>query len=121
MRSTNGGSLCALGSGRRGECRPFPKRITYSYDANGNTEVVNDDGGLTTYSWDVENHMTLVELAGGTLNTITYDGDGKRREYEDSAGLRTFIWDGENILLQTDSGGTTNRDYTGVREGGGER
>jgi hypothetical protein len=35
----------------------------------------------------------------------------------DSAGLRKFIWDGENILLQTDSGGTTNRDYIWVREG----
>ncbi|MCJ7750210.1 MAG: hypothetical protein MUQ65_03805, partial [Armatimonadetes bacterium] len=67
---------------------------------------------LTTYSWDVENHMTGVELPDATLNTITYDGDGKRRQYEDSAGLRKFIWDGQNILLQTDSGGTTNRDYT---------
>jgi len=65
--------------------------------------------------------MTGAELPDATLNTITYDGDGKRRQYEDSAGLRKFVWDGENILLQTDSGGTTNRDYTGVREGGGER
>ena len=76
---------------------------------------------MTTYSWDVENHMTLVALSGGTLNTMTYDGDGKRRQYEVSAGLRKFVWDGENILLQTDAGGTTNRDYIWVREGGCER
>jgi len=53
-----------------------------------------------------------MELPDATLNTMTYDGDGKRRQYEDSGGLRKFVWDGENILLQTDSGGTTNRDYT---------
>ncbi len=105
MRSTSGGSFCAVGNRRRGDCGPFPKRITYSYDANGNTEVMNAAGSLTTYSWDVENHMTLAELSGGTLNTITYDGDGKRRQYEDSAGLRKFVWDRDNILLQTDSGG----------------
>jgi RHS repeat-associated protein len=61
-----------------------------------------------------------VELADATLNTITYDGEGKRREYEDSAGLRKFVWDGENILLQTDSGGTTSRDYTYNPQGYGE-
>ena len=69
-------------------------------------------GNRTTYSWDIENRMTLAELSDATLNTITYDGDGKRRQYEDSAGLRKFIWDEENIFRQTDSGGTTNRDYT---------
>ena len=53
-----------------------------------------------------------VGVSDATLTTITYDGDGKRRQYEDSAGLRKFVWDGENILPQTDSGGTTNRDYT---------
>jgi len=67
------------------------------------------DGDLSTYSWDLENRMTLAELPDATLNTMTCDGDGKRRQYEDSAGLRKFVWDGENILLQTDSGGTTNQ------------
>ena len=62
-----------------------------------------------------------VGVSDATLNTIAYDGDGKRRQYEDSARLRKSIWDGENILLQTGSGGTTNRDYILVREGGCER
>jgi len=88
------------------------KAITKTYDAAGNTEGIDAAGSLTAYSWDIENRMTLAELPDATLNTMTYDGDGKRRQYEDSAGLRKFVWDGENILLQTDSGGTTNRDYT---------
>ena len=87
-------------------------------DANGNTEVINAAGSLTTYAWDSENRMTVVQLPGGSRRTATYDGDGKRRSYEDSVMLRKFIppharrasWDGQNILLQTDLRGTTSRD-----------
>ena len=74
-------------------------RITYSYDANGNTEVINGAGNLTTYTWDIENRMTVVQLAAGGRSTASYDGDGKRRSYEDSVMLRNFIWDEENIPL----------------------
>jgi YD repeat-containing protein len=63
-------------------------RTTYSYDANGNTALVNADDSLTTYSWDIENRMTKAELPAGTLNTISYDGDGKRRSLEDSVMRR---------------------------------
>ena len=37
-------------------------RLTYSYDDNGNLEVVDNDEALTTYAWDLENHMTGVQL-----------------------------------------------------------
>ena len=65
---------------------------TYSYDANGNTQVINAAGSLTTNTWDIENHLTVVQLPAGTRTTATYDGDGKRRRYEDNqdALLRNF-------------------------------
>ena len=62
-----------------------------TYDANGNTEVINAAGDRTTYAWDPENHITKVEWPTGTLNTMTYDGDGKRRRTEDSDGLGNII------------------------------
>jgi len=87
---------------------------TYSYDANGNTQVINAAGALTTNTWDIENHLTVVQLPAGTRTTATYDGDGKRRRYEDNqdALLRNFLWDGENIARQTDVNNATNRNYT---------
>ena len=52
--------------------------------ANGNTEVENNADQLTTYSWDIENRVTGVQLPAGGLNTMTgvhpersrRDGDG---------------------------------------------
>ena len=87
---------------------------TYSYDANGNTQVINAGGSLTTNTWDIENRLTVVQLPAGTRTTASYDGDGKRRRYEDNqdARLRNFLWDGENIARQTDVNGATDRDYT---------
>jgi RHS repeat-associated protein len=75
--------------------------------ANGNTTLINAGGGVTTYCWDVENRMTLAELASGGRTTATYDVDGKRRGYADSAGLSGFLWDGENIARETDGAGAT--------------
>jgi len=85
---------------------------TFTYDANGNTAVINAAGSLTTNTWDIENRLTVVQLPAGGRTTATYDGDGKRRAYEDSVMLRNFIWDGENIVRQTDSNNVTCRSYT---------
>jgi RHS repeat-associated protein len=85
---------------------------TYIYDGNGNTSVINAVGSLNTNTWDIENHITRVDLPGAVVNTMTYDGDGKRRAFGDSVMVRNFIWDGENIARQTGSDGTTDRRYT---------
>lgn len=55
-------------------------------DANGNTALEDNNGALTSYSWDLENRMTQAQLPAGGLNTMSYYGDGKRRRYGDSAG-----------------------------------
>ena len=88
-------------------------RTTYSYDANGNTSLeLRPNGDRVTYTWDIENRQTKVELPTSVVNTITLDGDGKRRTIEDSAGLRKLIWDAENILLETDLNNATAAAYT---------
>jgi len=83
------------------------------------TQVINAAGSLTTHTWDLEDRMTKVEVAGGAVNTMSYDGDGKRRRTEDSDGLRNVIWDQENIALETDSGNSTVAAYTHAPEGYG--
>jgi len=86
---------------------------TFTYDANGNTAgEIRPNGDRVTYTWDIENHLTKVELPSAVVNTVTLDGDGKRRSIEDSDGLRNIIWDAENILAETDSGGSTVAQYT---------
>jgi len=86
---------------------------TFTYDANGNTiGEVRPNADRVTYTWDVENHLTKVELPSAVVNTITLDGDGKRRRIEDSAGLRNIVWDSENILVETDSNNATAAAYT---------
>jgi len=90
---------------------------TYTYDANGNTVgELRPDGDRVTYTWDIENRQTKVELPAGVVNTVTLDGDGKRRSIEDSDGLRNLIWDLENILAETDTGNSTVAQYTLARQ-----
>jgi len=81
--------------------------------------VINAAGSLTTHTWDLEDRMTKVEVAGGAVNTMSYDGDGRRRRTEDSDGLRNVIWDQENIALETDSGNSTVAAYTHAPQGYG--
>ncbi len=47
-------------------------------------DVKGTHGALTTYSWDIENRLTVVQMPAGTYTTATFDGDGKRRRYEPS-------------------------------------
>jgi len=93
---------------------------TFTYDANGNTTgEIRPNADRVTYTWDIENHLTKVELPSAVVNTITLDGDGKRRRIEDSAGLRNIIWDMENIVAELDSGNATLAQYTLAPEGYG--
>ncbi len=86
---------------------------TFSYDANGNTiGEVRPNADRVTYTWDIENHLTKVELPASVVNTITLDGDGKRRTIEDSAGLRKIVWDRENIFAETNNADATLAQYT---------
>jgi len=52
---------------------------TYTYDANGNQQIVEEPSGArTTHTWDYENQPTLVELSTGSRVTMTYNADNRR-------------------------------------------
>jgi len=99
------------------------RKLTYHsrFDANGNTSVINAAGSRTTYTWDIEDHPTLVVLPDGDRNTITYDGDGRRQRFRESGGTdRTFIWDGENIRDEVSSADSLLVVYTLAPRGYGD-
>jgi len=94
---------------------------TFTYDSNGNTTgEIRPNADRVTYTWDIENHLTKIELPASVVNTVTLDGDGKRRTIEDSDGLRKLMWDLENILAETDSNNATVAVYTLAPEEYGE-
>jgi len=69
-------------------------RTTYTFDADGNQQVVREPGGnRTTYSWDYENRMTLARLPAGTWNTMSYEPEGLRVKLEDASGTKKFVWE----------------------------
>ena len=52
---------------------------TYTFDANGNQQIVEAPGGAsTTDVWNYENQTTCVELLGGERVTIAYNADNRR-------------------------------------------
>jgi RHS repeat-associated protein len=51
--------------------------VTYGWDANGNQTAKSGTDGAT-YTWDIENRLVRVELAGGTVVVHTYDAHGTR-------------------------------------------
>ena len=57
---------------------------TYTFDPNGNQQIVEaPGGGRTTYTWDYENQTTLVQLPTGVRVTMAYNADN-RRVWKDS-------------------------------------
>jgi RHS repeat-associated protein len=95
------------------------------FDDAGNNTVVNADGTLTTYTWDGENRLQVIELPTADVMTLTYDATGLRRKRQDASGTTDFVWDLENLLMEV-SGATTQAQYTvnslsrGVGEARGE-
>jgi RHS repeat-associated protein len=88
-------------------------RTTFTFDPNGNQNAqLKPSTTRTTYVWDVENRMTKALMPAGLRNTFAYNGDGQRVQREDSSGLAKLIWDRENILTETDTGGTTQAQWT---------
>ena len=74
---------------------------THSYDATGNLTLENLGGSLTSYQYENENHLTLIQFPAGTLSTYSYNGDGLRRSaFEAGSTLTTFIWDGSDYLME---------------------
>jgi YD repeat-containing protein len=86
----------------------------YTYDANGN--LLSD--GTRTYSWDAENRLIGVTIAGDPDRNVTYayDGIGRRIAIGDAPGdsaaaLRKFVWCGSSLCQARDANYAVERSY----------
>lgn len=85
---------------------------TFTYDNNGNTASKTDSNGVTGYSWDYENRLTLVTLpgSGGTV-TFKHDPFGRRIQKSGPAGTINYLYDGANVVTDLDSSGAVIASY----------
>ncbi len=74
--------------------------FTYTYDANGNRTSKTDKTTLvlTTYTYDVENQLTRVDLPRGQVATYRYDSLGRRIEKAVNGTLTRYLYDEEDIV-----------------------
>ncbi|MEM7223637.1 MAG: PKD domain-containing protein [Pseudomonadota bacterium] len=78
----------------------------YTYDANGNLHTKTAKlagtctGGVTTYSWDVENRLTRIDFANFTYAAYRYDSIGRRIEKDANGIVTRYVYDGEDILYE---------------------
>jgi len=79
--------------------------VSFSWDARGN--LTSD--GSTTYSYDLENHLTV---ASGAHNaSLTYDPLGRLYQLASGSNVTTFLYDDDRISLESDASGSTLRRY----------
>ena len=110
----------------------LPASVNLLYDANGN--LTND--GLRSYSYDAENELTAVQVAGQWLSAFAYDGLGRRRIERDycwQAGAGSwvptneihYVYDGNLILQERDANNNLlatyarGLDFSGTLSGAG--
>jgi RHS repeat-associated protein len=86
--------------------------VSYTFDANGNTQTNVGSAGTTTYNWDYENRLTSVVLpgSGGTV-TFKYDPFGRRIYKASSSATSVYAYDGDNLIEETNSTGAVVARY----------
>jgi len=58
-------------------------RATYTFDANGNQQIVREPAGArTTTTWNYENQPTLFRMPDGSRVTMTYNANNRRVDRE---------------------------------------
>jgi RHS repeat-associated protein len=88
-------------------------RTTYTFDNNGNQQIVEaPNGDRTTNTWDYENLTTKVEQPGNSVSTYTWNADNHRVGKNVDGTETKMVWDDENILLETDGSNSTKVIYT---------
>ncbi|MFK7818506.1 MAG: RHS repeat domain-containing protein, partial [Planctomycetaceae bacterium] len=74
---------------------------TFTYDSVGNREVLNEDGVLTTTTYDDANQIVFSEAATGRT-TYTFDANGNQQlTLTPTGGRTTNVWDYENRMTST--------------------
>ncbi|HEY1471032.1 MAG TPA: RHS repeat-associated core domain-containing protein [Candidatus Acidoferrum sp.] len=86
--------------------------LSYTFDANGNTQTSVNGSNTTTYNWDFENRLTSVVLpgSGGTVS-FKYDPFGRRIYKSSSAGTSIYVYDGVNLVEETNASGAALARY----------
>ncbi len=86
---------------------------TYTYDSNGNTTSKTDSTGTTNYTWDFENRLTTVTLAGsGGAVYFKYDPFGRRIYKQSPTATSIFAYDGDNLVETVNASGGVVARYT---------
>jgi len=94
-------------------------QTTFTYDPVGNRLVENENGALTTSTFDAANQLKDSKNLGGTTD-YTFDEDGNQRLVVEPGDARTTnVWDFENRLtgVQQASGARVTAAYNadGIR------
>ena len=64
---------------------------TYTYDANGSMISRTRNGVTTTFTYNAENKLVLVQEGGNTIAQFSYDGDGNRVQSTISGVTTQFV------------------------------
>lgn len=79
--------------------------ITYGHDLNGNLTLINNDGDLTNFTYDVEDRLTAI--TGSENASYIYDGLGNRRAAIKSGTSIRYVLDInsqlDKVIVETDA------------------
>jgi RHS repeat-associated protein len=105
---------------------PDQRVVKWTYDAVGNRLTQDDNGSVTTYTYNAANQITG-SLSATAETVFFFDANGNMTHKWEPSGVTQYTWDFENRLRQVASpSGVTNFGYNadGIRvfkESGGIR
>lgn len=82
---------------------PFGQELfrgKYSYDANGNRIMQDENGKVTSYSYDSINRLERVSYPDGNSEKFVYDNAGNRLAREFGELIENYKYDENNRLIQ---------------------
>jgi len=75
---------------------------------------MDDDGDITSYTYDRENRLIEAELPDSTTIEYEYGPEGERLKRYDGTDTIYYVYDGEDVLMELDGSGTVEARYTHV-------
>ena len=80
----------------------------------GNMIEMDDDGDITSYTYDRENRLIEAELPDSTTIEYEYGPEGERLKRYDGTDTIYYVYDGEDVLMELDGSGNVEARYTHV-------
>ncbi len=73
---------------------------SYSYDANGQTTIIQPPtGSPTTYTWDMAHRLKSAITPANQRFTFSYDYTDLRVQKQSPGGTESYLWDGSDLLV----------------------